>query len=161
MRKNGFTLIELVISAGVMVLLMVAISGILLGSFKARMKVNVGDRIQTSGDWVLGELRKNVLNARTVECLPTDSSQLMLTDDQGLGTTLLCSEAGQKISSVSATRTIDLTNSDVQVTNCINFALCDNSGSKVGAVDFNFVLSGGSGGEDVVKKEYRGKVTIR
>ncbi len=159
--KKGFTLIELVVSTGVAALVILAISSILMDSFKARLRVQMGDRVQTNGNWAISELRRNVINARQVNCEATDPRVVTVTDEFGVGSSLFCDIDAKKIASISAVRTIDLTSGDVVVTDCSQFASCETVGSKVRAVNFSFVLESGTGAEALISKEFDSKVTVR
>jgi type II secretory pathway pseudopilin PulG len=161
MKKNGFTLVELVVSAGVTSLVIIAISSILMDSFKARLRVQLGDRVQTNGNWAISELRRNVINSRQVSCEAGNPAIVHVLDEYGVGTSLICDALGQKIASVSASRTIDLTGADVLVSDCSAFSQCELSGSKVKALNFMFEITSGTGPEALVIKDFQSKVTIR
>jgi len=163
MKKAGFTLVEMVVVVGVTGIIMAAITGVLLNSFKTKNRVNVADLVEQNGSMLIAELRKNVVNGVVSNCLGP-SVKVLNKSDQGI-TTISC--AGNKIASASGipSVSVDLSGSNVTV-DCTDsaFATCTTVGGKITKVVFTFTLSGGSavaGPANFVEKEFVTEVATR
>lgn len=162
MKKAGFTLVEMVVVVGVTGIIMAAITGVLLNSFKTKNRVNVADLVEQNGSMLISELRKNVVNGTVSDC--TGSSVKVLNkSDQGI-TMISC--ASNKIASASGipSVSVDLSGSNVVVTGCDGFVECVPNPGKVNKVKFTFTLSGGSaiaGPANFVKKTFVTEVATR
>lgn len=147
-KKFGFTLIEILVVVGVTMLIMASIAGIMSVVFNSQNKNKSDDKISQNGQWVLNELKKNVLNAAN------DGSENQFICPVGVGasititsvkdgdkTTISCE--GNKIASISATgRTIYLLNNqDLKIGDCNTFVSCSTLPSlQLSGVSFNFSL---------------------
>jgi len=166
MKKTGFTLIEMVVSVGMVMVLMIAITGILMNSFKAKTSINLTDKIEQNGNFVLTELRKNIINSKTssMVCPVGVGFSLAVTGKDGLESVLLCMEEDQ-IASSSASGIVSLTEDDVWVKNCASFVSCTtNSADEVTGVNIGFTLAAGvegSGAGNYVAKNFEMAVTVR
>lgn len=166
MKKNAFTLIEILIVVGVIMVIMVSISGIMSGVFTSQNKNKSSDIITQNGNWILNELKKNVLNAdssgQKFECSLTKESILMTSLKDGDVTTISCEN--EKIASKSARETVNLINSkDLILTGCGNFVNCDIlSNGQLSKVTFNFTLANGIGNLSTgTSKNFSIDVTLR
>ena len=72
-RQAGFTLIEIMVSIGVVSLIILVITGVLMNTFKAKIRVNIADVVERNGSFALSEIRRNIINssAKLIVC-PSD-----------------------------------------------------------------------------------------
>ncbi len=163
-KRNGFTLIEMMVVVAVLAVIMVTVVSVLLNSFKASSRVDVADRIEQNGQYALNEIRNNFLtsNGLNVTCNTGDSITYMNQLDGNVNT-LQCIEGGA-IASVSATTTTNLT-VGVSASNCNNFVTCEvTSTGMVTSANIGFTLSTGvpnSGSENYVSRSFTTKVAVR
>ncbi|MFA4827102.1 MAG: prepilin-type N-terminal cleavage/methylation domain-containing protein [Candidatus Shapirobacteria bacterium] len=161
MKKAGFTLVEMVVVVGVTGIIMAAITGVLLNSFKAKNRVNVADLVEQNGSMLISELRKNVVNGVLSTCVNGNKVTVSNKADQK-DTEIEC--ASSKIASKSAANTVYLNGSNVIVSDCDTFVECFNVGGKTTKIVFAFTLSGGSqiaGPANFVKKTFVTEVATR
>lgn len=165
-RKNvlGFTFIEMIIVVGVMGVIMASVLGVMTGAFRSQSRVKLNDKMNQTGIFVLAEIRKGIINGISVGCPTPDvagSSFGYVDRVNGEITSVVCYE-GSRIASESAGGTIltNLTNPDVTVTGCGNFAKCNIVDSVVTSVDVNFVLVTSINGVGLTKP-YTSKIVIR
>ncbi|HPT66319.1 MAG TPA: type II secretion system protein [Candidatus Woesebacteria bacterium] len=149
MKKRGFTLIEILIVIGVVLIIMVSISGIMSGVFTSQNKNKSSDLITQNGSWILNELKKNILSAdsssQKFSCTSNSISITSLKD--GDTTTLICDIENNNISSQSATtgRTVDfINNEELRLTGCTGFVNCETMpNGQLSKVTFKFNLGAG------------------
>lgn len=169
--RQGFTMIEIMVILAVTGVVMISVMGILSGTFKANNRVKWANKVEQEGTFVLGELRRNILNAKQITNCGIGSSVAFNNADDGDLTTIICDTANKKISSASAMTTIDLTSSQVVVSGCDTFVTCDTLpySGEVSNVKFNFNLSAGitaavgetSPPENYVTRNFESSVTVR
>jgi len=165
MKKNGFTLIDVVVSLGVIVLVMTIISGVLMNTFKANTVVNITDVVERNGTFALMEIRRNIINSMKdgLSCPVGVGTSLTLIGDEGELTRITCTEGGA-IASASANG-VDLTDDDVRVIGCGNFVSCGTAPStEISEVNISFGLEAGveeAGKESYVSKDFKLSVTVR
>lgn len=160
--RQGFTLIEIIVVLGVLGIIIVSIFTVLNGAFKTNNRVKWSERVEQNGTFILGELKKNILNAGNIISCGIGSSVSFDNAVDGNTTTIVCEN--EKISSISAT-TVDLTDSKVKILDCNTFVSCDTLPSlEVTNVNFSFNLSAGvsgSGAEDYATRKFQSKITVR
>lgn len=168
-HRLGFTLIEMVVVVGVFGMVMAAVTGILIDTFKANNRTKLNDMVMRNGNWSLGELRRNILSSsgnQIICSVGVGNSISVVNLNDGQETKIICYE-NQKIASESALGVVDLTSSsEVKVSGCDNFAVCNEnpSSTMTSSVDFKFKLSAGVAGntvENYAEKEFNSKVTVR
>lgn len=176
MKKNkAFTLIEILIVVSVVMLIMVSISGIMGGVFNSQSKNKAIDKITQNGNWILNELKKNVLNANGGDVnggmyFDCQNNSIKITSVKD-GETSLISCSGNnndyKIASYSAKRneTVYLfqKNDDLLLDGCTNFVSCSTLPSlQLNSVSFNLTLrSGVDGLSSGTSKAFVLDVTLR
>ena len=111
-------------------------------SFKAKNKTNSNEQLSSRAVFVLGELKKNVLNAELgrIECPSGVGSSIAFATKDGGMTILQCLSA--QIASVSASSgTFNFLENGVSITNCATFVECNLASSgEVDSVSFNLDL---------------------
>lgn len=144
-------------------LIMTSIVGIILGSFRAKNKNILNNKIMENGGWIISELRKNVFNSTSsdIVCEGEGKSVQIKNINDGELTILACDLPTNQIASISAARTMSLNNKEVTIINCDTFVTCDtdNDGGVTG-LTFNFGISStfsGIGSSQV----FTTKITLR
>ena len=172
MKKQAFTLIEMVVVIGVLGIIMAVVTGILINSFRAKTRIDSEDLVSQIGAGVIGEIKNNMITAvgTGVTCssgsFAIGSTISFVNGNDGVITNLVCYE-GTKIASESANGNFDLTASGVTVTGCHDFARCNHypgSTDKISSVDFSFTLSTGNsaaGAEKFVERKFQSTVVVR
>ncbi len=140
-KKAGYTLVEIIVVVASVGLIMTAMIGVILGSFRAQNRTKSDNKITENGSWIMNELRKNVFNSfgDQVECASDAKSVQIKSLVDGQITTLSCDQVNSKIASTSAVERV-LNNSEVTVSGCTNFVTCEQVDDKVYGVTFNFTL---------------------
>lgn len=174
--KKGFTLIEIVVVLTMMAIILAAIMGALVSTFRASNKVTVTNKVMENGNWALSEIRRNIINSKSIDMQcplsPGIGSSLAFTNiNDGEVTTIICTppSSGQKgkIASVSARGSVDLTSAnEVSVVDCSQFVSCNTSDSSSVPIDANFNFKVSSGNPDAsileyVEKEFSSKISLR
>lgn len=166
--KKGFTLIELLVVIGVTGMIMVAIVGIMLQTFKAKTKLSWNEEIESNGTWIMTEIRKNIIDSsgENMVCGVVASDNIVMVNLKGNGetTTITCDEA-TGIASNSA----NLLKDTLRVSNCSNFVSCETvplggSEYRVTKVNLSFDLSPATvptGSPDFVKRTFQTSVVLR
>jgi prepilin-type N-terminal cleavage/methylation domain-containing protein len=162
--KKGFTLVEIVIVTAAVGLIMIAMMGVVLGTFRSQNKGKSSSRVAENGTWILNELRRNILSSssKRISCISNQSIGFTNIDN-GESTVLSCEDvSGYRIASVSAEKgTLVLTGSEVTVDCGTAFVSCETLPSlEVSAVNFNFGLTSFVSGVGT-SQDFNLKVTIR
>jgi len=128
-KDKGFTLIETLVAVGVLAILIVTVGGILTMSFKAKNTTENNELMSSRAVFVLGELKKNILDAQVGEIIcPVDvGNSISFGTKSGGVTTLLCDEASGQVASVSASGSYDYMDNRVRIQNCHDFVWCNQS----------------------------------
>lgn len=178
MKKNAFTLIEIIIVVSVIMVIMVSMGGIMSGVFTSQNKNKASDKITQNGAWI----KKNILNADssnsenggkfTCPMSPSYGSSIVITNiKDGEKTTISCfntTDEGYKIASVSG-KAVGTTvflfqkNNDFVLTDCSNFVTCSTLPSlQLSSVKFNFSLGAGMAGfTSQTNKDFSIDLTLR
>lgn len=147
---RGFTLLELLVSAGVISIVSVIITQVLFSSIHLNTKTEVIKELKQTGEMTMGVIARMIQNAGAVTC--NASTYITITGLDGGITTLECiDDAGTgvtRIASVSAS-TLYLTNSNVtligngELTGCTNQPLefiCASDGGVPNSISVSFRL---------------------
>jgi len=171
MRKivqKGFTMVELLVIIGITGMIMVAIVGIMLQTFKAKTKMAWNEEIESNGTWIMAEIRKNILDASGINMVcgatPSNSIEMVSLKGDGEVTTITCTD-NASIASNSA----NLLKSTLRVSNCSNFVTCETvslggSEYRVTKVNLSFVLaplSVPTDSPDYVSRTFQTSVVLR
>ena len=145
-----------------------SIVGIMTMSFKAKESTGNNELMSSKAVFILGELKKNILDAQVGQITCPDSTigvgnSISFATKSGGTTTLLCDSNLGEIASASANGTYNyLSDKSVTVKNCQDFVWCNlSSDSEILSVGFSLNLSvGGSSGIGTTGIFY-GEVTPR
>jgi len=106
-NQSGFTLLELLVAAGVISFLSIIITQVLFSSMHLNTKTEVIKELKQTGDMALSTMSRMIQNSASVAvsvCDQTPLSEIAITGQDGGVTTLGCSDVGgvSRISSASA-----------------------------------------------------------
>lgn len=179
MKKRGFTLIETLVVVGAIMLIMTSIGGIMFAVFSSKSRNEANDKISQNGNWILNELKKNILNASNESengvrftCPVGDfGNSITITNvKDGDKTMISCFNTadGFKIASISA-KAVGTTvflfqkNNDLTLIDCSDFVTCSTLPSlQLSEVKFKFRLGAGVFGSDNgVTKPFFVDITLR
>jgi type II secretory pathway pseudopilin PulG len=161
--KSGFTLIEIVVVVGSLGIIVTAMVGVILGTFRAQNRIKSANKVMENGIWITNQLRKTVFNSQKdkIVCNPNGLSVVLKDNIDDSLTTISCDKTANKIASASATREYILNNSEVNVTNCIGFVVCEkDSFGLVTNVVFSFDLGAVTAGVSY-NQNFKTSVTVR
>lgn len=168
MKKNAFTLIEILIVVGVVMVIMVSIGGIMSGVFTSQNKNKSSDTITQNGSWILNELKKNILNADSNgQRFSCSNNSILITSIKDKETTTITCTEGVNIASRSGVLTrpiINLINNEeLRLTGCGSFVNCTTlPNGQLSKVRFNFSLGAGVVGlTSETAKNFSIDVTLR
>lgn len=142
-KKTGFTLVEIIVVVSSVGIIMMIVVGTILQTMKAQNRSEALSRLSDEGNWILSELRRNIFNSNGVINCQTGNLAVGLSGlSDSVTTVLSCdsSSVNNRIASTSGTMVRKLNASDVNVTDCNNFAVCSVVGNKVSSVTFNFKI---------------------
>jgi len=167
--KKGFTLIEIVVIVGVLSLIMISLTSILSGVFNSQSKNKSNDNIDQQGNWVIEEIKKNLLNSSGVGfTCPVGIGQSINFQNikDGNRTILGCLTSGGNYSIASSSANsanLFTNNGSLQLTNCNEFISCEILPSgEVSGVTVKFNLNTGDPlSPTYVTKDFELKVTLR
>ncbi len=164
-KQLGFTFIEILIALAIISLILVAITGTMLDSMKAKNQVVFADKVQQNGSYAIAELRKNVMNAKPDGITCGNGYVDLVNKRNGSTSRLSCSVTTNRIASTSAEEVRLTSSNDVRVATCADFVVCDPpSGGSVNLVTFTFTLVGNSDDtrvRDSTRKVFTTTVTTR
>jgi prepilin-type N-terminal cleavage/methylation domain-containing protein len=163
-KKTGYTLIEIMVVVAATGLIMTAMVGMILGTFRAQNRTKSDNKITETGSWIINELRKNVFNSDSskVSCIGDSKSVVITNLTDGKETILSCNENNNEIASTSATPGTRVLNNknEVTVLDCDSFVGCEKVENKVTGVTFNFMLGSETKGIGS-SKTFTTRVTVR
>ena len=168
--QRGFTLIELVVTIGIICIMMVTMSSMMIDTLRAKNRVRVMDKISQNGVWITSEIRKNLLRAprNSISCPANNTGQwVRFGDDNDKYTTVLCTENTSIASSSSEIEhnVGNLVETGIKVTGCAQFVSCDTlPTTEVSSAIIRFTLETGAAGdrpENRYSKTFESKVTVR
>jgi len=153
-KKNGFTLIEIIIVVVAIGLIMVSVIGISVNVFRTQNLTRSTNKAIQNGAFILDELRRNILNSAKDRIICTTSGRSssieVINIYDGEKTTISCNQTQNRIASISAARvgeTIFLSGTEVNVFGCSNFVGCTTLPSlDISSVNFKFSLSSQTNG---------------
>ncbi|MFA6007202.1 MAG: type II secretion system protein [Candidatus Shapirobacteria bacterium] len=149
-KFSGFTLIETLVAVAVLGILMVTLGGIMTMSFKAKDSTGNNESMSSKAVFILGELKKNILDAQKGEITCPDintniGNSISFMTKSGGSTTLLCDEVTGQIASASAEGVYNYLDNNVVAKNCQDFVWCNIVDDKILSVGFSLYLTTGSG----------------
>lgn len=125
MMKKAFTLLEIVVMVGILGLIITMVSGSLGMSFKLKNVTENNEKLSSKANFILGELRKNILEARPETIMCSGSrTQLEYTTLGGETVLLNCDMDHTRIASQSGDMTFNLSDQEVVPRTCNNFVNC-------------------------------------
>lgn len=154
--KKAFTLIEILVTVGIIGVTMVIVGTVMSNSFKAKRTSEDLEALSSKSVFINSELKRNILDANYLEIYCPEGgvgSSLSFETKSGGVTSLLCDSSNGEIASASANGRFPLTSEGVYAFNCDNFVSCIMSNDQVVSVGFSLAL-GVSGNEAVGSTGY-------
>lgn len=140
MKQRGFTLLELLVAAGVISFLSVIITQVLFSSIHLNTKTEVIKELKQTGDMTLGVISRMIQNSAAITC--NASTYITITGFDGGITTLKSIDDADtgvtRIASISALQ-IYLTNSNVTLIEPLQFT-CVRVGGVPTSINVSFRL---------------------
>lgn len=162
--NKGFTLIELVVSAGIMAVLSVTLVSVLANTYQASNRIAAVAEIEGQGTWVIGQLKQLVplTESDSLSCVQGVSSTTYIMKNvlDGIESNIICTgDDLNEIASKAADMKVSwINNLSVK---CDKFATCEGeSGGRVNAVKFTFTLSKQAVGQ-TVSREFNTRILLR
>jgi len=133
MKKDGFTLIEMLVATSVIVVVGTIVVSLFLSNLRAASKSKLLTKVKQNGNYALSVMERMIRNAQSISnCSGTSSSLKILNPDGGI-TEFIC---GDQIASNSGTF---LTSAGLKVSDC-SFE-CVQPQGKPAVVTIRFKLS--------------------
>jgi len=136
--KDGFTLIEMMVTIAIVGVVAVITTGFLFSSISGSGKAEIGKEARQNGNYALNVMQRMILNSKSVSC-PAGGKQIDVRDINDNLTEFFCDDDPDnekfKISSNSA----DLTGDNVAVSGC-DFS-CVTFAGKPSRVSIEFSVS--------------------
>lgn len=143
MKKDSFTLIEILVVSAIMLIIVGAISSLFFSSLRGANKTTIINEAKQNGDYALSVLERSVRNARSIYdytsyCNGTSRTSLSIINSDGGLTTFQCPEGDVRIASTSGSATFYLTSNKVAVSPC-SFS-CSLSAGSTAIVKISFSI---------------------
>lgn len=123
-KKNGFTLIEIIVTVSTIGIILVVVVGTVLQIMKAQNRNRGMSELSDQGNWILSELKKNAFNGGSLSCSGDNLSVGVTNLFNGASTVLSCNMLDNSIASVSGKTVRKLNSAGIKVINCDNFVKC-------------------------------------
>ena len=136
-------------------LIMTVVVGSLLQIMKVQNRNEAISRLSTSGNAILTEIRRNLINSDGKNIVCSSGSVGFTNVSDNLGTSITCT-LNDKIASVSGTTTKKINSDNISIVNCSSFADC----SETGKVTINFGIGTSVAGVGVTRN-FTTTVTLR
>lgn len=159
-KKNGFTLVEIIVVIAILALIMVSIISVVVSILKAQNRTKSNTKVVSGGNIILNELKKNLTNSNrsTIVCSEDNSLITFANNFDGNTTTISCN--GGKVASSSAS-TVYLNSEDVSITDCSQFVTCYTQPSlEISSVKFKFGIGSSVAGIES-NQDFEMEVTMR
>ena len=155
-RKKGFTLIEIMVVVSSVGVIMMIVVGTVLQTMRAQNRNEGFSKLNSDGNWILGEIRRNIFNSNgKVTCQNNGLSVGLTSLSDGLDTILSCdaSNENSQIASTSGTIVKKLNPNGLEVVDCTNFAVCTTSpDTGISSITFSFKVKTTVSGVGVSQK---------
>jgi len=141
MKKNGFTLLEMMMVIGILGIITVIGSGAFFSILRSSTKAKTLQMVKQNGDYAISVMERMIRNARVLVSPTSNStvSSITIKNPDGETTTFSCQEDQLTIASNGAS----LLSSEVKVSNCSNIfdVTVGQAGIKPAVVEINFTLT--------------------
>jgi prepilin-type N-terminal cleavage/methylation domain-containing protein len=164
--KSGFTLIEILVSLGILGIVAVIGSQMFFAILKGSTKSRVLSEVKQNGNYALSVMSRMVRNARSIPgCSGTSSNSLSIVSPDKEITEFKC--ADEKIASKSASAPpkhppFDLTGDQVRVVDCGAVFTCDPTVTpNLVTISFTLIPTTGTKIEETVEVEFKTTISLR
>lgn len=159
-KKNGFTLVEIIVVIAILALIMVSIIGVVVSILKAQNRTKSNTKVVSGGNMILNELKKNLTNSNKSTIVCSDDSSLITFTNNFDGKTTVISCGSGKVASASA-QTVYLNGDDISITDCGQFVTCYTQPSlEISSVKFKFGIGSSVSGVES-NQNFEMEVTMR
>jgi len=164
MKKNGFTLIEIMIVVGILGIIAVVGSGTFFSILRGSNKTKTLQMVKQNGDYAISVMERMIRNARVLINPTTNSTVSSITIKNPDGSTTIFSCGGNP--ATIASNGASLLSNEVRVNDCNNIfnVSVGQPGIKPPAVKINFSLSpavSSSKPEEQAEVNFQTTVTLR
>lgn len=141
MKKNGFTLIEIIVVIGILGIIMVMGSNLFFSILRGSTKTKILQLVKQNGDYTITVMSRMIRNAREISgnC-QLGMTNLAIQNPDGHETEFSCLEIGTTNGRI-ASNSARITSSDVKVDSCSFTCVNGEVGVSPAAVTINFTLS--------------------
>lgn len=144
MKQNGFTLIETLISIGIIASVGILIAQVFFTTTRVNTKTELLKDVKQNGEYAMDVVSRMIRNSSAVDCSSTPAS-LGITNSDGSSTTLGCAfdsdNSVNRLASTSATVQY-LTSSNVTLGTCTSLIFtCTSSTDQAPTIKVEFKLS--------------------
>lgn len=160
MKKNGFTLIEVLVVIGIFGILAVIGTGMFFSILKGSTKTRVLAEVKQNGNYAISVMGRMIRNAKEIESCPGSSIRIVNPDEE----TTQFDLSGPRIASISALGTGYLTSDKVEIdTTETNQFDCILSSGSPPVVTIRFTLSQavGTRAEETAEVDFKTTVSLR
>lgn len=164
MKKNGFTLIEIIVVIGILGIILLMGSNLFFSILRSSTKTRILQLVKQNGDYAISVMGRMIRNARSVS---GNGSSITILNPDGKTTTFNCCGASPNflIASESGGLSCEnarLTSSEVKVNNCSIFTVTSGEpGVRPAVVKINFNLSQVSQAEVTPRPEEQASVSFQ
>lgn len=146
-RKNGFTLLELLVATSLTVILLLGVSSVFMTFMLTEARTNLRRQVQSEGAEIISRMEFLIRNSKALTSCTTASSIQFTTVEQGGGAsnTITLSQSGTdvryQLDTASGVGTPVVLNSPESKVNSLSFACTEDAttGKRVVIISFNLV----------------------
>ncbi len=168
MKKTGFTLIEILVTVGILGMIAVIGSGMFFSILRGSTKTKTLQLVKQNGDYAISVMERMIRNAKSVN---GGGSSIAIVNPDGKTTTFNCCGSGSNLMIASQSGTLSceearLTSSEVKVDICSFEVTSGEPGVRPAVVKINFTLSqappaGGARPEEQASINFQTTVSLR
>lgn len=150
-RKNGFTLLELLVATSLTVILLLGVSSVFMTFMLTEVRTNVRRQVQAEGAEIISRMDFLIRNSKTLASCTTANSIQFTTVEQsgGASNTITLSQSGTDVryqldTAAGLGTPVALNSADSQI-NSLSFACTEDAatGKRVVIISFNLVKTSG------------------
>jgi len=139
-KKNGFTLIEMLVVTAVFMLLGGLLINSLFSILKSNTKAELMKEIRQSGSYALDVMSKMITNGEVVSVCPSLGSSIKIKNPDGEETTFFCDDSDSTLVHIASGSAHLTSTQSIKVKDCNGVFQCEVIGENARKVTINFVL---------------------
>lgn len=153
--NNGFTMIELLVTIGILGLVMVAATNLFFISLKSKNKTESITSIKQSGNYAIQIMSMMIRNAKNLTC--DDTTQIIITNPDNQTTTFSCTAAADDSGRIASNSAKLVSN---YVKSC-NFSCDLTSNPNVATIDFTLAKGEATDILSYATQQFKTTVSLR